>query len=137
MEQKENIEKGLNKIKYKESVQGWYFKIDIETGQKTEFKQKNFGLYNEMQEWLTIPGNEIEPQFTAEEQAAKDQAETDAAAISWIGELETEYNKDGCTEKSLIVALWERVVEGRPEASDALEVKRQAVKTRIPDPSKS
>ena len=32
----------------------------------------------------------------------------------------------------LIVALWERVVEDRPEAAVALEVERQAVKTRFP-----
>ena len=34
----------------------------------------------------------------------------------------------------LIVALWEKVVEGRDESSDALEVKRQEVKTAHPKP---
>lgn len=32
----------------------------------------------------------------------------------------------------LIVALWEKVVEGRTDAADALEVKRQAVKAKHP-----
>jgi|7_EtaG_2_1085326.scaffolds.fasta_scaffold59575_2 hypothetical protein len=32
----------------------------------------------------------------------------------------------------LIVALWEKVIEGRSESSDALEVKRQEVKTANP-----
>ena len=30
----------------------------------------------------------------------------------------------------LNVALWEKVVEGRPESADALEVKRQEIKTK-------
>ena len=34
----------------------------------------------------------------------------------------------------LIVALWEQVVEDRPEAATALEVDRQAVKVRFPKP---
>ncbi len=64
----------------------------------------------------------------------KQEMETKTIQIDWIREIESEYNKDGCTEKTLIVALWERIVEDRPEASDALEVKRQAVKERIPKP---
>lgn len=32
----------------------------------------------------------------------------------------------------LNVALWERVVEGRPESADALEVKRQEIKAKYP-----
>ena len=34
----------------------------------------------------------------------------------------------------LIVALWEKVIEGRSESADALEVKRQEVKTAHPKP---
>ena len=34
----------------------------------------------------------------------------------------------------LIVALWEKVMEGRSESADALEVKRQEVKTAHPKP---
>ena len=56
------------------------------------------------------------------------------AANAWTGEREIEYNKEGCTEKALLVALWEKVVEGRPEAADALEIKRQAVKIKFEKP---
>lgn len=34
----------------------------------------------------------------------------------------------------LNVALWEKVVEGRPESSEALEAKRQEVKAKYPKP---
>lgn len=45
-----------------------------------------------------------------------------------------EYVKQGATGEKMIVALWEHVVEGRPEAKDALEVVRQQVKNDIPKP---
>ena len=35
---------------------------------------------------------------------------------------------------ALVVALWERFIEGRPEASEALEAQRQAVKAKHPAP---
>lgn len=38
-------------------------------------------------------------------------------------------------ESELLIALWENVVEGRPEASQALEVKRQAIKAKYPKPA--
>ena len=37
-------------------------------------------------------------------------------------------------EHDLLIALWEKVVEGRSESVDALEVKRQEVKTAHPKP---
>ena len=37
-------------------------------------------------------------------------------------------------EHDLLIALWEKVVEGRSESADALEVKRQEVKTAHPKP---
>tara|TARA_R110002126_G_scaffold11035_1_gene50303 strand:- start:594 stop:1130 length:537 start_codon:yes stop_codon:yes gene_type:complete len=36
------------------------------------------------------------------------------------------------SQDEITIALWEAVVEGRPEAKDALEIKRQAVKVRFP-----
>lgn len=131
-----------NKIKYKEAGNGWFIKIFLddegnEQGRTASFadgKGSGTGLTKEMQDWIDA-GNEVEPQYTAEEQAAKDQADADAAAIVWIGNREAEYNKEGCTIKALIVALWERIIEGRPEASDALEIKRQAVKIKYPKPA--
>jgi len=38
------------------------------------------------------------------------------------------------SKDDLIVALWEKVMEGRSESADALEVKRQQVKTAHPKP---
>lgn len=35
----------------------------------------------------------------------------------------------------LIVALWEKVVEGRPEAAADLQTKREAIKAKYPKPS--
>ena len=36
------------------------------------------------------------------------------------------------TEHDLIVALWEDVVEGRPEAKDTLQIERKAIKIKYP-----
>jgi len=40
--------------------------------------------------------------------------------------------RDYSSHNDMIVALWERVIEGRPLDSDAIEVERQKVKTRFP-----
>lgn len=37
-------------------------------------------------------------------------------------------------EHDLLIALWEKVMEGRSKSADALEVKRQEVKTANPKP---
>ena len=64
-----------DKIKFKEAeAPEWYYKIDIETGQKISFadgKGSGTGLYKEMQAWIDA-GNEIELQYTAEELAQKE-----------------------------------------------------------------
>lgn len=43
-----------------------------------------------------------------------------------------EYERLGCTTEALIVALWEQVVENRPESANALQTKRESVKASIP-----
>lgn len=45
-----------------------------------------------------------------------------------------EYDRRGVTAEAMIVALWERIVEGRPAASDALQAARTAVKAAYPKP---
>lgn len=45
---------------------------------------------------------------------------------------QAEYNKEGVTVDNMIVALWEKVIENRPESADALQAKRVAVKAKIP-----
>ena len=60
-----------------------------------------------------------------------------------VAELQTEYNSQAYSrnrqqnypnEHDLLVALWEKVIEGRSESADALEIKRQEVKTAHPKP---
>lgn len=36
---------------------------------------------------------------------------------------------------ALVIALWERIVEGRPEASEALQAQRAATKAKYPKPT--
>ena len=45
------------------------------------------------------------------------------------------YQKEGITTHALVVAVWERIVENRPESSDNLQAKREVIKQRIPKPS--
>jgi len=45
---------------------------------------------------------------------------------------QAEYVKQGATTQSLIVALWEKIVEDRPESADALQAIREQVKLDIP-----
>lgn len=77
----------LDKIKYKEhAALNWFVKIDLVAGTKTDFTEKNSpGLYTEMQAWLKIPGNEIEPVLTDEEKVAQSELEKTQA-------LETQKN---------------------------------------------
>ena len=47
--------------------------------------------------------------------------------------LEMEYLKQGLTEHALIIALWEKLVENRPDLADALQAVRDKVKHDIYD----
>lgn len=77
------------------------------------------GIYpaEHIQEWLDA-GNEIAPyvppQLTVEQQ--RQQAYLDA----------------GITHDVMIEALWEQLVEGRPEKANQLQAKRAEVKARFP-----
>ncbi len=60
-----------------------------------------------------------------------------------LAELQTEYDSKSYArsrqqnypnEHDLLIALWEKVIEGRSESADALEVKRQEVKIANPKP---
>lgn len=42
------------------------------------------------------------------------------------------YDQRGATHDALIIALWERIVEGRPEKADKIQLIREAVKTEVP-----
>lgn len=52
----------------------------------------------------------------------------------YVSKRERAYEDRGCTTHALICALWERVVEGRPEESDAIQIIRESVKEDFPKP---
>ena len=127
-------------IKFKEAGNGNFIRISLDEdgeelsrtatfSEKSKPKTMGAGFFTEKLAWEEA-GNVVEPQYTVEEQAAKDQSEADAEAVAWIGKRESEYP----SIKDMTVALWERIVEDRPEASDAIEVERQRVKEKYPDP---
>ena len=45
---------------------------------------------------------------------------------------EKEYLAQGITDHEMNVALWEKVVENRSESANAIQIKREAVKTKYP-----
>ena len=42
----------------------------------------------------------------------------------------TEYTEAGATLDAVVVAMWEKVVENRPEAADKLQMKREQIKNK-------
>lgn len=42
------------------------------------------------------------------------------------------YNKAGLSTEELIIALWEKVVENRPEKADAIQSQRMIIKEQYP-----
>lgn len=74
-------------------------------------------------------GNKVEiDESKIAEEVKRLQAEYDAQAYS------RNRQENYPNEHDLIVALWEKVMEGRSESADALEVKRKEVKTAHPKP---
>ena len=45
---------------------------------------------------------------------------------------QSRYTDEGAKPNEMIIALWEKVMESRPDSADALEIKRQQVKTKYP-----
>lgn len=67
----------------------------------------------------------------AEQDTWRLEYEAHLSAIDYKGKRRIEYNKRGATIDNMIVALWEKIVEGRPAKADALELIRQQVKVSI------
>lgn len=42
------------------------------------------------------------------------------------------YEARGATIEALVVAMWEKLIEGRPEAADAIQAARAEVKAEVP-----
>ena len=87
------------KYKHAES-QGFYYKIDDLGNKSSSFnegkpKTSSAGMFKEMQEWLKIKGNSIEPQFTPEELAEKEADNIEAAKTTYIGLRLSEYPSIG------------------------------------------
>lgn len=77
----------LDKIKYKDHpAPGVITKIDLVAGTKADITEKNAGLWAEKEAWLKIPGNEIEPVFTDDEQLIKDEEDSDNAKNLMVSE---------------------------------------------------
>jgi len=96
----------MTKIKYKETGNNWFIKIFLdengnEVSRTPSFSEKNSpGLVKEMQAWEKT-GGIIEPQFTAEELAAKEIEETEQAlkttkstCIRYLNESEIHVSND-------------------------------------------
>lgn len=60
------------------------------------------------------------------------EAEIDAVENSVTNKRRKEYLALGITNDKMIVDLWERVVENRPEASNATQALRETVKQKFP-----
>ena len=72
----------------------------------------------------------------AARQAAARQAAADAraAAMTLEDKRRAGYAAQGATVGALVVALWEQIIEGRPEAAQQLQAVRVAVKAELPKP---
>ena len=71
--------------------------------------------------------------FDARE-AAHSAAQIEYAKVAYKDRRQEKYNKRGVTPQAMSVALWEKVIEDRPEAADALQVIRLQVKSEEPKP---
>ena len=74
---------------------------------------------------VEVPDQETLDQWLSEYASKKDYA----------FKRQAEYLKEGITSEALIVALWEQIVENRPEAAQTLQAKRTAVKAKHPKPA--
>lgn len=98
----------LDKVKYKEAGNGWFIKIFLDDEGNEQSRTSSFadgkgsgtGLAKEMQAWIE-DGGVVEPQYTAEEQAAKDQAEaanaidaTKSICIRYLNDSEIHVSND-------------------------------------------
>ena len=87
----------LESIKYKDAGNGWYWKIDVHTGDKISFKNgkgSGSGLFKEMQSWIDS-GNEIEPQFTKEELKTIEEEKAAYELVKYKDQRRAEYPEIG------------------------------------------
>lgn len=83
----------------------------------------------------------IEVDLTQEEidefnarQAAYTAAQTDYAKIAYKDVRKAKYDTQGCRFEDIVVALWEQVIENRPDSATAIQAIRTQIKTGAPKP---
>jgi len=101
-----------------------------------------------------LPLEEVTPDYnpaTHRQEGWTEDIQEDKVVLTWNirektqGELDDEVKQRTVAYKAyreaeypradeLLFALWEKVMEGRPEEADALEAKRQAIKAKYPKP---
>ena len=95
-----------------------------------QYSIDNAGDDREKYDSLVFHDSTVKPLYTQFEEWQLDYEKEQAA---------TEYQRKRRAEyppfEDLILANWERVVENRPEFSEEVEAKRQAVKKKYPKPS--
>lgn len=85
------------------------------------------GEYYEGINWLDISEKPSKEQL---EQEYQDYRNT----YSYVDQRRQAYAEIGATMEALTVALWEQIIEDRPDSAIALQVLRQQVKTQFPKP---
>lgn len=100
-----------------------YYTVIEQDGKEYEFVTEQ--PTGEELHWLKV----VDGQMVVDE-AKKAVVLKERAAKTWLEGRQKEYPRTD----ELVVALWERLVEGRPEASEALQAKREAIKQKYPKP---
>ncbi len=83
-------------------------------------------------------GDTVPPRIDFRPEATEVQQEQALAILAahvpedYLDKRQAAYVQEGVTIKAMVVAVWERVVEGRPEASDALQAIRERIKAQFP-----
>lgn len=92
-------------------------------------KTSGAGLWREKIEW-EAKGNVVEPQFTAEQLAAKEAEETEAAKVAYKGLRKSAYDAAGLTFE----AWTELVIEKNTAGQTAFRAARDIIRAEIPKP---
>lgn len=120
----------MENIKYKHAEsEGWFYSFDKNGNKSQSWNKKNRPvMYKQMMEWVE-DGNEIEPQFTAKELAAK---KAEEAAQALAGQKQTLLNLIKDNEYHLISRrfasdkeVWETALDewaGQLSATELIEI---------------
>lgn len=84
-------------------------------------------------ETFLLGGNTDYADYLAWVEKGNTTEEVDLTPVKSLAERrQAEYVKQGASTDALVVALWEQIVEDRPESADALQAIREQVKLDIP-----